>query len=149
MLREWDNRAMSLIAAHADEGKRAPTCDELVEATGASCVATTVNIVKRLERMGLIQVDRYQRERQITVTATGKSTAPVKTKAIHWRQRPRPAAMPSISVTYAEQRAIRKRQELSVSEQFAQAARQEGLSVPDFIAELVWAGWQAREEARG
>jgi DNA-binding MarR family transcriptional regulator len=144
MLRDWDAKAFDLIQACANNGDRAPTCDELVDATGASCVATTVNIVKRLERLGLIQVDRYQRERRITVTATGKSTAPVKTKTPHWRSRPRPVSMPSISVTYVQQRAARNRREQSIAEQFSSAAHAEGLSVQDFIAELIWAGWQVR-----
>ena len=31
--------------------------------------------------------------------------------------------------------------------QIIKAARREGLGLDDFIAELVWAGWQSREEA--
>ncbi len=145
-LQPWDHSAMALIEQRVASNERAPTADDLYEVTGAAH-ATTVNIIKRLERAGLIQVERYQRERRITVTATGKSTAPVKTKAPHWRTRPRPASMPSVSVSYVQQRAVRKRHEETVGEMFAKAARAEGLSVQDFIAELVWAGWQARGEA--
>jgi hypothetical protein len=51
--------------------------------------------------------------------------------------------MPSISPTYLETRRAK------MGDLFVKAAREEGLSVQDFIAELVWAGWQAREVARG
>ncbi len=140
-LSPWEDITLRFITAAAEAGARAPTADDLQEACGCSSVSTTVNLVASLERRGLIAVDRYQRARRITIVATGKATAPVTNMTPHWRTRPRPAAMPSIGTTYIQDRKPDLVREMMV------AARQDGMSLQDFMAELVWAGWQARAAA--
>ena len=137
-LSSWERIALAAIMEAADSGSPAPTCDELVERCGCNAVSTTADLVKRLERRGLIRVERYQRSRRIHVLATGKATAEPMNKRPHWRTTPRPTSLPSVAPSYVQQRKPDLAREIIV------AARHEGLSVQDFIAELVWAGWQAR-----
>ena len=137
----WERAALDCIIAAAEAGRVAPTGDELQECCGCDSISTTVNLVQRLERKGLIRVERYQRTRRITIVSTGKATAPVTNKTPHWRTKKRPGRLPSASL-----QALKSRRP-DVAMQIIKAARREGTSVEDFIAELVWAGWQAREEA--
>jgi hypothetical protein len=65
----------------------------------------------------------------------------VTNKTPHWRTKKRPGRLPSASL-----QALKSRRP-DVAMAIIKAARREGTSVEDFIAELVWAGWQAREEA--
>jgi SOS-response transcriptional repressor LexA len=138
-LRPTEALTLALIERAADQGQRAPTCDEIQELIGCESSSTPAMLVKYLERKGLIRVERYQRERQITIIATGRATAPVKTKAIHWRQRRRPASLPSVSITYVQTRKPELARQIMV------AAHREGLSLSDMLLELIWAGWQDRE----
>jgi DNA-binding MarR family transcriptional regulator len=140
-LKGWERTAYEVLFDAAERGAPAPTADDLQAACGCNSVSTTVNLVQRLEQRGLIAVERYQRSRRITITATGKATAPVKNATPHWRSQPRPRDMPSIGLQIALQRKP------DMLNQFLVAARREGLTVQDFIAELVWAGWQARAAA--
>ena len=77
----------------------------------------------------------------MTVLATGKSTAPLANKTPHWRTQPRPAAMPSIAPSHVQMRAP------DLAQEMMGAARGEGMSFQDFLAELVWAGWRARADS--
>lgn len=138
----WHQMAYKAFNQAAEDGVKTPTGEDLRQLLGCSALSTTVKVTKDIEKSGAIQVERYQRERRVTIVATGKSTAQVKTPAPHWRTRPRPSSMPSISPTYLETRRAK------MGDLFVKAAREEGLSVQDFIAELVWAGWQHREESR-
>lgn len=70
----WEMQIYKAIRAAAQADRPCPTCDDLVDLTGANAVATTVNIVKRLEQRGLIQVRRCQRERHVYVPEIGKWT---------------------------------------------------------------------------
>ncbi len=73
--------------------------------------------------------------------ATGKATAPVTNKTPHWRTKKRPGRMPSASLHMVKAR------DPDMAMQIIKAARREGMGLDDFIVELVWAGWQSREEA--
>lgn len=134
----WEQIALAAIVEAADSGSPAPTCDELVERCGCNAVSTTADLVKRLERRGLIRVERYQRSRRIYVLATGKATAEVMNKRPHWRTMPRPASLPSVASTYIQQRKPDLARDIIV------AARHEGMNVQEMILELIWIGWQAR-----
>lgn len=137
-LSSWEQIVFDAIVSAANADRRAPTCDELCEATGCRAVATTVNIVRRLEvHHGLIQVERFQRERRITIMETGKQTAEVRTPATHWRHRPRNVPAPSIAVLRLKKPDVAK--ELMV------AARHEGRDLQDYLSDLVWEAWEARK----
>ena len=140
-LSPWEREVLACVTEAAEAGRTAPTGDELQERCGCDSISTTVNLVQRLERKGLIRVERYQRTRRITVLATGKATAPVANKTPHWRTKKRPGRMPSASL-----HALKAR-DPDMTMAIIKAARREGMGLDDFVAELVWAGWQSREEA--
>ncbi|MES2055273.1 MAG: hypothetical protein V4564_04965 [Pseudomonadota bacterium] len=138
----WEQRIFATIVDAADAQRLAPTADELQAACGCNSVSTTVHIVQRLERRGLIHVERYQRSRRMFITATGKATAPVCNKTPHWRTIPRPKSAPTLSVQQLRQR------QPDLAAEIIRAAHRDGMRIDDFIADLVWRGWQQREAAR-
>ncbi|MEO6216047.1 MAG: hypothetical protein ABIO86_08455 [Sphingomonas sp.] len=140
-LPEMERVALALIAEAAEAGRQAPTADDIQEHTGCNSISTTVNLVRRLELRGLIEVERFQRTRRITVVSTGKRTAGVSNETPHWRKGPRPRSAPAVPISYVQQRKPELAREMII------AARREGLSVQDFLGELVWAGWKARLRA--
>jgi hypothetical protein len=140
-LTEMERETLALITEATEAGRQAPTADDIQERTGCNSISTTVNLVRRLERRGLIMVERFQRTRRITVMETGKRTADVGNETPHWRSAPRPRGVPAVAISYVQQRKPDLAREMIV------AARREGLSVQDFLGELVWAGWKARAKA--
>jgi hypothetical protein len=64
-----------IILHAANEGRVCPNYLDLNEVAGFESSSTSPSIVKRLERKGLITVKRYQRFREVTIIATGKTTA--------------------------------------------------------------------------
>ena len=140
-LSHWEREVLACVTEAAEVGRQAPTGDELQERCGCDSISTTVHLVQRLERKGLIQVERYQRTRRITIVATGKATAPVTNRTPHWRTLKRPGRMPSAALPGLKTRRP------DVAMAIIKAAHREGMALDDFIAELVWAGWQSREEA--
>jgi hypothetical protein len=130
---------LGMIERAANSGKRAPTCAEIMDVLYCNSDSTPPFTVRSLERKGLIKVKRYQRERQITMVATGMKTAPARNKSKHWRDRPKPKNVPTVPI-----RTIEARQP-DLATQIARAATERRVSVQDFIADLVWAGWQAHE----
>ncbi|QNQ08382.1 hypothetical protein [Sphingomonas alpina] len=137
----WERRVFATIIAAAEAERLAPTADELQAACGCNSVSTTVDIVHRLERRGLIWVERYQRSRRMFVVSTGKATAPVSNKTPHWRTLSRPKSVPALGIQQVRQR----QPDLAV--EIIRAAHREGVRIDDFIAELVWRGWQQRVAA--
>ena len=140
-LTEMERETLELIAEATEAGRQAPTADDIQERTGCNSISTTVNLVRRLELRGLIEVERFQRTRRITLVSTGKRTAAVVNETPHWRSTPRTRSAPSVPLSYVRQRKPDLAREMIV------AARREGLSVQDFLGELVWAGWKARAAA--
>lgn len=139
----WEAMVYRELHRAAEAGQPCASNADLGDTIGSinSTGSTVAGIVKRLEMRGLITVERYQRERRVTIVATGKSTAEVRTPAPHWRTRPRPASMPSVSPTYLTAKRA------SMGTALVMAAQQEGMTVQEFIAELAWAGWLQREAA--
>jgi len=142
-LTEMERETLAMIAEATEAGRQAPTADDIQERTGCNSISTTVNLVRRLELRGLIEVERFQRTRRITLVSTGKRTAAVVNQTPHWRSSPRTRSAPSVPLSYVQQRKPDLAREMIV------AARREGLSVQDFLGELVWAGWRARAAAIG
>ena len=140
-LPEMERATLALIAEATEAGRQAPTADDIQERTGCNSISTTVNLVRRLELRGLIEVERFQRTRRITLVSTGKRTAAVSNETPHWRKGARPRSVPAVPISYVQQRKPELAREMIV------AARREGLSVQDFLGELVWAGWKARLRA--
>ncbi|GAA0295678.1 hypothetical protein GCM10009087_01780 [Sphingomonas oligophenolica] len=140
-LSEWERKTLALITEAAEAGRRAPTADDIQEHTGCNSISTTVTIVQKLEKRGLIAVERFQRSRRMTIVATGKRTAAVINEAPHWRSGTGPRSAPSVPISWVQARKPDLAREMIV------AARREGMSVQDFLGALVWAGWQVRVTA--
>jgi hypothetical protein len=117
--------------------------DDLDDAIGTdnSSGSTQTGVCRALERRGLIQTRIYQRGRQFIVTATGKESAEPANKTPHWRTVPRPAKLPGVALASIQARRP------DLAGEIIAAARSEGLSVQDFLLELLWTGWQDRGQA--
>ena len=125
------------LCAAAEADRPCPTQDDLADALGGVSLSTTVAIMQRLERLGLIITKVYQRSRQVVILATGRATRAPKSTAVHWRHRPRDVPAPSIATLRDRER------EPGTAEQLLAAARREGRSPADFLGDLVWAGWRS------
>jgi len=85
---EKDMNVYRAIYIAADRGLPCPRADDLAEIIGGEeggAISTTVLIMHRLEHRGLIQTERYQRARVVTIMETGKRTAEPRCKTPHWR----------------------------------------------------------------
>lgn len=82
-----DQIIMGALTSAAEQGAYCPTADDLSDMIDSNAVSTTVAIIHRLERRGLVKVERYQRSRRVTIVETGCSTAEPANKAPHWRVR--------------------------------------------------------------
>jgi hypothetical protein len=138
---------LQALMAAADEAKPCPTADDILWILGHAgfeyiSVASTVNILQRLEARGLIEVERWQRSRRVKIVATGQYTADPENKTPHWRLDP-PKGVPTPSP--AEIRA----REPAIAEQIFRRASQEGLSSSEYLSRLVWIGWQQMEAVNG
>lgn len=80
------------VTRAADAGEPCPSNNGLTDLIGAQSPSSPVNALRRLERAGLIRVERFATARRVTIVATGRQTrldAPAKP---HWRERPEHAA---------------------------------------------------------
>ena len=87
---EKDMAVFRAICRAAEHGLRCPTADQLASVIGTDdggAISTTVLVVNRLARRGMIEVRRFQRGREITVVHSGKQTAPARSRTPHWRER--------------------------------------------------------------
>lgn len=132
----------SLLAAltdAADRGLSCPTNEELSDMLGLSALSAPPQIMDRLRRRGLIEVQRYQKERRVKIVATGNQTAEVRTPAPHWRDRPRDVPAPAVHAVRA--------QRPDTARDIMTTAQKLGRAPSDFLADLVWIGWAAWQEA--
>jgi DNA-binding MarR family transcriptional regulator len=67
-------RVLAAFERAANAGVAAPTNHDLSLMLGQSSVSGPVPLVKELEARGLIRVERFHRERRVTIVATGKQT---------------------------------------------------------------------------
>lgn len=88
------------IVAAAEAGAPCPTNDELDGALGNSGSHDASAVLCQIEKQGLVAVTRFGCGREVTITATGKSTAPFTgVRNLHWRKvakadRPAPSKQP-------------------------------------------------------
>jgi hypothetical protein len=116
--------------------------DDLSSLLGGSSVSTTVSIMHRLERKGLIRVKRYQRSRHVYVVEMDRWTAEPVNKSPHWRDVPRPTNLPTVALPTIAMR--RPDQAAAIQTEI----RRRGAMPADFIAELVHIGWHEYLAAR-
>lgn len=96
----WEHMVMNELIRCAREGELCPTVTHFAVLLGCSEGGAVVGIMRRLERRGLIRVQRWQKTRQVTICSTGAQTALPKSRAIHWRDRVGPKG------DYHRQRAV-------------------------------------------
>lgn len=139
-LSETETQLLAILSTAAAAGHRCPTNEDLADALGLRATSAPVWLMQRLEKSGMIVVERYQRERRVTIVETKQSTAAVRNPAPHWRDRPRDVPTPS-PVKLRERRA-------ATADAIYAEARRLNLEPAEFLADLVWAGWvqwQGRE----
>ncbi len=129
----------ALVAA-TERSEPCPDHADLNALIGCSSTSTSPTIVGRLEKMGLIEVQRFQRSRQVCIVATGKCTARPINTAPHWRDRPKETPSPSIAI-------VRERKPNLAGEIMAWAGSR-NVAYADALADLVFVGWEV-EKARG
>lgn len=82
---EARGRVYRALVRAANRGDHCPTGEQLAVIVGYETGHGTVELLKRLERIGLIKVSRHQRSRQVTICTTGKKTRPCTNETPHWR----------------------------------------------------------------
>jgi len=116
------------IRAAAAAGLPCPTCDDLIEATDATCVSQTVQSIQRLEqKYGLIKVERYHKERRVYVKEIDRWTREPSNKTEPWYY---------ASVTIGDLRKIDPDLAINVAER----AERLGISKKAAMLELAMAG---------
>lgn len=86
-LSETDRTVLEMVTRAADAGLPCPTNGELAGALGFNSHSGPINALERLQRRGLIVVERFQIERRVTIVATGKRTKIFNDRP-HWRDVP-------------------------------------------------------------
>lgn len=77
-IRATDKRAAKLFAlltTCANEGRAVPSNAELANFLELEQTTSAIEALKRLERRGLVTVQRFNNSRVVTITSTGQSTA--------------------------------------------------------------------------
>jgi len=82
-----DMTVYSALVRAAEAGAPCPTNLVLCYMTGHASPSSVINAIKRLEEAGTISVQRFQRDRVVTITATGQKTAAPACTKPHWRDR--------------------------------------------------------------
>jgi hypothetical protein len=135
--RTSEDVVLDALTRAAQFGVRCPSNEELGALLDYG-VSAPPGILRRLEMRGVIKVDRYQRERRVTIIATGQQTSEVRTPAVHWRDRPQDVPSPPAH-------AVAAKRPDTARDVFA-TARRLGRSPADFLADLVWIGWAHWQE---
>jgi len=78
-------KTLEILTEAATAGKRCPKNAELVEMVGLHGAATGPHILRKLEQLGHISVERFQCSRVVTIVKTGLSTAGNPNATPHWR----------------------------------------------------------------
>lgn len=133
--REAERLVYAEVVRCVEEEREMTNQDDLAEILGGSSVSTTVGVLQRLERKGLIRIKRYQRSRQVYVVELDRSTKEPANKVPHWRDVPRPTNLPTVSL---QTLAARRPDEAT---QIQTEIRRLGKMPAEFIAELVHIGW--------
>jgi DNA-binding MarR family transcriptional regulator len=125
----WEMMVYRALRAAADEGRECPSADDLSDLIGSSSVSTTVAIIQRLERKGMIRVQRFQRCRRVRITETGKWTKEPTNKAQPWREQ---------AITLSALQAERPDMIIEVT----LAADRAGMTLAEYFRTCFWAGFE-------
>lgn len=86
-LSDTDRTVLEIVTKAAEEGRPCPTNNEMSCRLGFKSLSGPINALERLQRRGLVTVERFHTERRVTITATGKATKVFNDKP-HWRDNP-------------------------------------------------------------
>lgn len=81
---EREERAFRILKSCAESNQKCPTNGEFCELLGMDSVGATSGVLSRLEKRGLISIERGQCCRVVTITETGQKTAGT-VPTPHWR----------------------------------------------------------------
>lgn len=125
-----------MLAEAAAHGRECPSNDDLCAVLACPSSSTPADAITRLERKGLIRVQRYQRARRVQIVVSGDWTAEPGNTAPHWRDRPKGKDMPTPAAHHVQRR------EPDISAQIAVWASRRGVKLVDALADLVFVGWE-------
>lgn len=117
---------LQALTRAANRHEPCPTNSRLAELLGARSSGAPNSTLQRLEKRGLIKVDRYSASRQVTIVATGRRTRAPASAAKHWRDRPEHAAKLATINNLGPKMA----------ELIREAAEQQGVSIVDFVVSV-------------
>lgn len=109
-----DDVAMKAIERAAATNAPCPQNEELAGLVGAASISTGARLIASLERKGLIKVTRFGCRREVTIVATGASTARVEgSRTPHFSlsraRRDSPMAEPMQAISHAAAQAEQPR----------------------------------------
>lgn len=84
-LNDFEKITLAMIERAASRNRPCPSNLDIEMELGCNSTSVAPTVVKMLETKGFIEVTRYQRAREVTITATGQKTAPA---ANHKTSRP-------------------------------------------------------------
>jgi DNA-binding MarR family transcriptional regulator len=125
----WEMMVYRALRKAADEERECPSADDISDLIGANAVSTTVDLIQRLERKGMIRVQRYQRSRRVFIIETGKSTKEPTNKAPPWREQ---------AITLSALQAERPDMMIEVT----LAADRAGVTLAEYFRTCFWAGFE-------
>ncbi len=117
---------LQALTRAANRHEPCPTNSRLAELLGARSSGAPNSTLQRLEKRGLIKVDRYSSSRQVTIVATGRRTRAPASAAKHWRDRPEHAAKLATISNLGPKMA----------ELIREAAEQQGVSIVDLVVSV-------------
>jgi hypothetical protein len=72
-----DMVVLAALTGAANAGLPCPSNDDILAMTGAASPSSSAAILKKLEKRGLITVERFTNSRRVTIIETGRRTAAV------------------------------------------------------------------------
>ena len=82
-----ERKILEIVTDAANAGEPCPTNTELADRLGFKSHSGPLGALQRLQKRGLITLERFQVERRVTINATGKRTKVYNTQP-HWRDIP-------------------------------------------------------------
>ena len=86
-MHERDRRGFAMLKFAANEGQPCPKNETFCMELGFASTSGPVAMLARLERKGMIRVQRFQKSRMVEIIASGKKTAEPENTTPHWRAR--------------------------------------------------------------
>lgn len=86
-MHERDREGLVILMRAANQGLPCPSNEHFCAALGFKSSSAVVYMMDRLQRRGLIKVQRFQRSRVVEIVLSGKKTATPKNTTPHWQDK--------------------------------------------------------------